>query len=75
MLKFYLTTIIIYAIIILSTAKILSPMINQNGWLESPKYEFDMSKNLILFCISAIPLFRLIIVISFVYMAFNKKEN
>lgn len=56
MLKFYLTTIIIYAIIILSTAKILSPMINQNGWLESPKYEFDMSKNLVLFCISAIPL-------------------
>ena len=75
MLKFYLSTIIIYAIVILSVCNIFYEPIKDNGWFNDIKYNFShMPKYTVLFCISAIPVLRILMIIGIIYMAFNKKS-
>ena len=79
MLKFYLSTIIIWYIIIYATCKLTLPIIKNNGW---DKLYVNTNENKsrakgLLGCllISAIPIFRLIIVIALFILAFNKNEG
>lgn len=70
MLKFYLTTIIIWYIILLSTIKITKQAINKNG-------RCDLSKTKLIgpLFICTIPIFRVLVIIGLFILAFNKKEG
>ena len=79
MLKFYLSTIIIWYIIIYATGKLTIPIINKNGWDKRyPNTNENKSRiKGLLGCllISAIPIFRLIVAIGLFILAFNKNEG
>lgn len=70
MLKFYLTTIIIWYIILLSTIKISKQAIKNNGWCNLGK-----TKLIGPLLICAIPIFRALVIIGLFILAFNKKEG
>ena len=76
MLKFYLSTIIIWYIIIYATCKLTSPIIKKNGWdkLYANTNENKSKIKGLFGCllISAIPIFRLVVVIGLFILAFNK---
>lgn len=73
MLKIYLSSIVIWMIIIYCAVKICGPKIAENGWLESSKH--TMGKWTALFVLSAIPLLRLIVLSVLFYMAIYTKEQ
>lgn len=70
MLKFYLTTIIVWYIILLSTIKITKQAIKNNGCC-------DLGKTKLIgpLLICAIPIFRVLVIIGLFILAFNKKEG
>ena len=79
MLKFYLSTIIIWYIIIYATCKLTAPLIKNNGWdkLYTNTNENKSRIKRLFGCllISAIPIFRLIVVVGLFILAFNKNEG
>lgn len=58
MLKFYLTTVVIWMIIIYATAKMLGPAIKEKGWIKSDT-STKRGKFSTLFILAAVPLIRL----------------
>lgn len=75
MLKFYLTTVAIYAIIILSMCKMFKSAINENGWFKDEEKETGENKWTMLFCLSAVPIIRLLIVISIYMIAMHGPDD
>ena len=79
MLKFYLSTIIIWYIIIYATCKLTIPIIKKNEWdkLYTNTNENKSRIKRLFGCllISAIPIFRLIVVVGLFILAFNKNEG
>lgn len=73
MLKFYLTTIIVYMILLYCEVKVFKNDIIKNGWGTEGKK--DMGAFTILFCYSAIPLFRFVIAVFLLVMAIYPKEK
>lgn len=73
MLKFYLTSVIVYMIMIFAAAYIGQYKIKANGWLDDAKKQG--SPWVYLFCISAVPIFRLLIVIVIFMMMSITKED
>lgn len=73
MLKIYISSVIIWMIIIYCAAKIFGPQIKNNGWTTTAKP--TMGKWTTLFVVSAIPLLRLLVLSVFVYMALYTKEQ
>lgn len=74
MLKFYFSTVAIYAIIILSAARMMKDKIRENGWLDGVK-KTDESKMTALFMVSAVPVFRLLMVLAIFAMASTEKPK
>lgn len=72
MLKIYLTSVVIYMIIIYCTCKIFENAIRSNGWISEKKKGGKLG---VLFTLSAVPLLRFIVVVLIVYMASNTKEE
>lgn len=58
MLKLYLTTVVIWMIIIYATTKILGPSIKEKGWIKSDT-STKRGKLSTLFVLAAVPLIRL----------------
>lgn len=75
MLKFYLSTIVIWYIIIFASTKITMPLIKKNEWIEIEKKGGKIKGLFGCLLISAIPVFRLIVTISLFILSFNKKEG
>lgn len=75
MLKFYLTTVIIWYIIIFASVKITKEPIYKNGWteLDTNKKFFKGVFGCLL--ISTVPIIRLLVVIGLYILAFNKREG
>lgn len=76
MLKFYLTTVVIWLIILYAVAFLSEDAIRKNGWLDDakkPKYKFQGFLTAV--AISAIPIFRLISALTILVMAYNNKET
>lgn len=74
MLKFYIGTVLIYALIILATANLCAQNIKDNGWLDNTKPSSG-NKLTLLFCVAIIPIVRLGTVIMMIYMFANKKPD
>lgn len=74
MLKFYLTTVVIWMIIIYATAKITAPVIKEKGWIKSDA-STKKGKLSTLFTLAAIPVIRLLVwVFLFVMCTYTHKE-
>lgn len=74
MLKFYIGTVLVWMIIIWCLIKISKPKIIENGWLNNVK-KLDMTPFAALFCMAAIPIFRLLVTAVILYMACVSKET
>lgn len=74
MLKFYLSTVIIFMIILSCEKAIFIDAIRKNGWLDDVE-KAKMGKWQSLFVLSAVPVLRLFFVIFTLIMASNKKDD
>lgn len=72
MLKIYLTSVIIYMIIIYCTCSIFADGIRAKGWISEQK---SKSKLGALFTLSAVPILRFFVVVLILYMATHTKEQ
>ena len=75
MLKFYLTTVVIWMIIIESVTSIFSDAIKKKSKKEETKKANIFKRLGALFTLAAIPFFRLFVVIVIVYIATCKQED
>lgn len=76
MLQFYFTTVAIWFTILYALAFVCEDAIKENGWLKDakqPKYRFQGFLTAV--ALSAIPVFRLIIAITILMMAYKTKEE
>ena len=74
MLKIYLSSVIIWMVVIYCMTSISKESIVKNGWINT---ENKQKRNWFvqLFILSAVPIFRLFIVIAILYMAICTKEQ
>lgn len=73
MLRVYLTSVLIYMIIIFSIVYVGQYKIKENGWLDDKKKKGNAFISL--FCLSAIPILRMAVVAAmFVMIAMTKEE-
>ena len=74
MLKLYVSTVIIWGIVLWASGRIIKPFADKNGWLNTPRLD-DGGDNIISpFIVALVPVFRLAVLIGIWYMAFNKKQ-
>ena len=73
MLKIYLSSVIIYMIIISCLCFLFHDAIKKNGWASTEKP--NVNKLTALFVLSAVPLLRIYVVGLFIYMATHTKEQ
>lgn len=74
MLKLYVSTVIIYSIVLLASGRIAGPFVNKNGWLDTPRLDHGGDDIISPFIMALVPVFRLVVLIGMWYMAFNKKR-
>ncbi len=76
MLKFYFSTVLIYAIVIYASLRVLRKSIVDNGWLEGATDAGEPGGTATkLFLLAAVPVFRLVVVIMIFVMADKKKND
>ena len=76
MIRFYLSTIIIWMIIIYCTASMLKDAIKKKINTNEPKKKMGLFKKLsLLFTLSAVPIIRVFVEIFIIYIALCKKED
>jgi hypothetical protein len=51
----------------------IAPRLMENGWISDQQY--DVNPFLVLFCVSATPIFRILFIITAMYMATHTKEE
>jgi hypothetical protein len=74
MLKFYLTTVVIWMIIIYATAKFCGSTIKEKGWIKNvPSTKKSRLPNL--FTLAAVPLLRLLVWIFLFVMCIYTREE
>lgn len=71
MLKIYLTSVLIYMIIIFCETHIFKYNIYKNGWVDS----LNKTKFMSVFCISAIPILRFFVIIMLIIMFIYPKDK
>jgi len=74
MLETYLSSVIIWMIIIFCICCIFTHKINENGWLDNANKKYS-NRLFALFTVSAVPILRLFIAGAIVYMATVTKEE
>lgn len=74
MLKFYLTTVVIWMIIIRATAQIFEPAIREKGWIKEDK-STKRGRFSILFTLAAVPIIRLFVCVIIVFMSSHTPEQ
>lgn len=75
MLDFYLSSIIIWFIILFSEAVVFNKQIRNNGWLDMEKKRNIIRTLFSYVLFAALPVFRLLIAIILFMMAFTTKER
>lgn len=75
MLKIYITTVVIWLVILLSTKKTTHDKIGENGWLESAKKTTKIKNFFSFVVLSCIPVYRFCIFITMFYMTARTKEE
>ena len=77
MLKTYFSSVLIYAVVIYASAKLLAKFIVDNGWLgDMPKASVSEYVTITrLFLLSAVPVLRFAVVAAMFYMAMKKKDE
>lgn len=74
MLKFYLTTVVIWMIIIYATVKILGPGIKEKGWIKSDT-STKRGRFSTLFTLAAVPFIRLLVwILLFVMCTYTHEQ-
>lgn len=73
MLKFYLSSVIIYMIIMHAMLSMFKPAMKEKGWLSNETVKTNRIAGL--FILSAIPIVRLVIVVFIFYTATHTKEE
>ena len=74
----YLTSIIIWAVILFTTATILTKKLLDNGWIDGyVEPDTDGKINLVIgfLVISMIPIFRVLVLIAIIRMAIVRKKD
>ena len=75
MLKIYFVSILIWMMIIFCAAYLFEDAIKQKGWIDSNKHSKFVSVLFTLFCMSAIPVLRLLFLVVILFMAGVSKEE
>ena len=75
MLKLYVSTVIIWAIVLWASCRIAGTFVDQNGWLDTPRLDDGGDNFTSPFIVAIVPVFRLAVLIGIWYMAFNKKKH
>ena len=75
MLEIYLLSILIWAIILFCTIIFLGHKIIKNGWLDRVEPSTGNKGWALFFIISAIPIFRLLIASTIVYMSAHTRDE
>lgn len=75
MLKFYLTSVLIFAIIMFCSILLVSKNLKENGWIDETKKGSVFLAILYLFAMSAIPIIRVIIIAGLFMMTTCTKEE
>lgn len=73
MLKLYVSTVIIYSIVLLASCRIARPFVDRNGWLDTTRLD-DGGDNISPLIVALVPVLRLVVLIGMWYMIFNKKQ-
>lgn len=73
MLKLYLSTVIIWMIIIYCTCSIFGPKVKENGWVNNTNVK--TGKLVTLFIVSAVPFLRVVSFATIIYMSVCTKEK
>ena len=73
MLKFYITSVIIYAAIIYAMCFVFGDMVKAKGWSSDKKFEGNPL--VLLICLAAIPVIRLFFIAVILYMASHTPED
>lgn len=74
MLKLYLTTIVVWMIIIYATAKLLGPAIKEKGWIKGDSSTKRESFS-ILFTLAAVPIVRALVWMFLLFMCAHTPEQ
>ena len=74
MLKLYVSTVIIYSIVLWASDRIAGPFVDKNGWLDTPRRDDGGDNFTSQFIVAIVPVVRLLSLIGIWYMAFNKKQ-
>lgn len=74
MLKLYVSTVIIWGIVLWASCIIAEPFADKNGWLNTPRLDDGGDNFTSPFIVAIVPVFRLAVLIGIWYMAFNKKQ-
>ena len=74
MLKLYVSTVIIYSIVLWASGRITGPFVDKNGWLGTTRLDDGYDNFTSPFIVALVPVFRLAVLIGIWYMAFNKKQ-
>ena len=75
MLKLYVSTVIIYSIVLWASARIAMPFVDKNGWLDTLRLDDGGDNFTSPFIVAIVPVVRLLALIGIWYMAFNKKQH
>lgn len=75
MLTFYLSTVVIWMIILLSIIFIFKKQIKKNGWIAEEKKKCFIEGIVALFAISAVPILRFVSAIICIMMVSTTKEK
>lgn len=75
MIKFYMTTVVIWMVIIYATIFVTKEAIKNNDWVTEKKDTTPLGTIIALFCMSAIPIYRFIVVCSLIMMSVKTKEE
>lgn len=75
MLKLYVSTVIIYSIVLWASGRIIKPFVDKNGWLNTPRLDDGGDNFTSPFIVAIVPVVRMAVLIGIWYMAFNKKQH
>ena len=73
MLNFYITSVIIFAVIIYAMCVVFGDMVKAKGWSSGKKVECNPL--VVLLCLAAIPIIRLFFIVVILYMASHTPED
>lgn len=74
MLKLYMSTVIVWAIVLWASCRIAWPFVEKNGWLVTPRLDDGGDNFTSTFIMALVPVLRLVVLMGIWYMAFNKKQ-